>query len=399
MTAGAEDTLKLPRNTKIIDRESFYGAQSISKVELSGNVTEIRSRAFANSSLKAINLPGSISYIAEDAFDLPDEVVMTAAPNTYAYNWAIQHDYSVSPLIDWASKISIPTASEIAAHNKTTYDKGWNGRSPYIGFSFFGPSEGFTECAIDFRTDHDPDGTYYAINQWGSSMGSLTNVCSSFEEDLTTGYAGFQVADGKHVVIMSIWDTFCVDGNGNRINRFRPNIIYPDVSRCKGNGTFGDDVDVEGTGTGCIYEFDWKVNHPYRALFQQGQAPNGNTTIIFWVQDLETKQWYYLFEYEINRTNTHMDYGGGFLENFGPALSGDIRSMAINNIRVRSVTTRQWVGIKDVHITQFFDLLGSYNFGTDGSAFWAITTGVPYRGSNPEGQWFSVQHVKTDELY
>ena len=290
LSANANDTLKLPQNTKIIEREAFYGNQSINKVILSGNVSEIRNRAFANSSLSKINLPKSISYIAEDAFDGPDEVLMSAFANTYAYNWAVQHDYHVLTLLNWTGKISIPTASEIASYNKTTYNKGWDGRSPYVGIYLDVPSEGFTEYTADFRADYAPRGTYYSILYFTLSSGSLSNVCSRFESD-TGGYAGFQIdSEGKPVVIMSIWDTFCIDENGNRISKFRPNIIYPDKSKCRGNGTFGDDIDVEGTGTGCIYDFDWKANHDYRVLIQQGQATNGNTTIIFWVCDLETKQ-------------------------------------------------------------------------------------------------------------
>ncbi|MBQ3762133.1 MAG: leucine-rich repeat protein [Clostridia bacterium] len=107
ITALADAVLTLPTALQIIDERAFYGSTSIGKVVLSNNVTEIRSRAFANSTLYEINLPASITYIAEDAFEGPDKVTITASEGSYAYRWAVEHgyiseeieviDFSVSP--------------------------------------------------------------------------------------------------------------------------------------------------------------------------------------------------------------------------------------------------------------------------------------------------------------
>ena len=48
---AAVNTLTLPAALQIIDEEAFYGSTSIDKVVLSDKVTEIRARAFANSTL------------------------------------------------------------------------------------------------------------------------------------------------------------------------------------------------------------------------------------------------------------------------------------------------------------------------------------------------------------
>ena len=96
LAALAEGVLTMPTALQIIDEESFYGASSIDKVVLSNKVTEIRARAFANSTLSEINFPASLTYIAEDAFDGPDKVTVTAIEGTYAYDWAVDHGY-ISP--------------------------------------------------------------------------------------------------------------------------------------------------------------------------------------------------------------------------------------------------------------------------------------------------------------
>ena len=95
-SAAPAETLTLPASLQIIDTEAFYGDSSISAVSLPESITEIRSKAFAESSLTSINLPGSLTFIAEDALPGPGQVQVTAAENSYAYDWAAAHGYFVS---------------------------------------------------------------------------------------------------------------------------------------------------------------------------------------------------------------------------------------------------------------------------------------------------------------
>ena len=48
---AAAETLTMPAALQIIGEEAFYGETSIDKVVLPDNITEIRARAFANSTL------------------------------------------------------------------------------------------------------------------------------------------------------------------------------------------------------------------------------------------------------------------------------------------------------------------------------------------------------------
>lgn len=82
----AESTLNLPSSLRIIEEEAFYGATSIDKIILSEGITEIREKAFADSTLSEINLPDSLLYIADDAFD--SNVKFSTVEGSYAYSWA-----------------------------------------------------------------------------------------------------------------------------------------------------------------------------------------------------------------------------------------------------------------------------------------------------------------------
>ena len=92
----ADETLTMPADLQIIDTEAFYGDQSIDRVVLGSQVREIRSKAFADSSLTSINLPNSLTFIADDAFDGPDQVLVSANEGSYAYVWAVSHGYLLS---------------------------------------------------------------------------------------------------------------------------------------------------------------------------------------------------------------------------------------------------------------------------------------------------------------
>lgn len=92
----AANTLALPKSLKVIEEEAFYGDKSIGKVVLPDDVKEIHAKAFANSSLSEINLPDSLTYIDNSAFDGPDKVSITASEGTYAYQWAETNGYTLN---------------------------------------------------------------------------------------------------------------------------------------------------------------------------------------------------------------------------------------------------------------------------------------------------------------
>ena len=89
-------TLELPDALKIIAEEAFYGATSIDEVVVHDQVTEIHSKAFADSSITKINLPDSIEYIEDDAFDGCDELIASVVVGSYAYDWCSENSINIT---------------------------------------------------------------------------------------------------------------------------------------------------------------------------------------------------------------------------------------------------------------------------------------------------------------
>ena len=86
-------SLILPEAVKIIEEEAFYGDMSIEKVVVPEGATEIGSKAFADSSLREIDLPDTLTTIANDSFEGCADLTVTAPKDSYAYVWAKYKGY------------------------------------------------------------------------------------------------------------------------------------------------------------------------------------------------------------------------------------------------------------------------------------------------------------------
>ena len=95
-TAYADSVLELPASVKLIEDGAFYGDRALGTVVLPDGITEIRSRAFADSSVREMNLPASLNFIADDAFDASSNVAFTASADSYGYSWAKTHGFPVT---------------------------------------------------------------------------------------------------------------------------------------------------------------------------------------------------------------------------------------------------------------------------------------------------------------
>lgn len=105
--------LNLPANLDIIDAQAFEAATALEKVVVPMGTTEIRSRAFADSSLVEINLPSTIEYIADDAFEGCEGLVVMAEKGTYAYDWCVDHGFISEGLAIISLKCSHEGTAEI----------------------------------------------------------------------------------------------------------------------------------------------------------------------------------------------------------------------------------------------------------------------------------------------
>ena len=85
------ETLFLPENLTRIDAEAFYQTVSADEVVLPEGVTSIGSRAFAESRISKINLPSSLTYIAEDAFANCKNLTAMVQEGSYAHGWCMEN--------------------------------------------------------------------------------------------------------------------------------------------------------------------------------------------------------------------------------------------------------------------------------------------------------------------
>ena len=293
-----------------------------------------------------------------------------------------------SPLLDrskWKARMNLPTDKQVNRYKAST-------RSPYIVcWPQFDGKSGYMEYAVDFKADSQPRGTYVNIGNWWMDVSSLKKkyaaVTTDDGDDPGSAYAGFQVLeDGRKVAIMSVWKTLLRDKGGKEtvLNAKR---TYPK------NPSVADDFGGEGTGVKTLVDYDWQAGKTYRALIQCGTTSKGNCEIVFSVCDLETDTWTKLIAYDLGYGNTCIKTLGCFLENYLPESAAAVRTVEWSNFRARSHDDGTWISAKSAKMErQFTSWQGSYNYGSDASCFWAITSGVPGLCDKPpaNGKAFSV---------
>lgn len=112
-------TLTLPKALQIIEEEAFYGDTSIGKIVVPEGTTEIHARAFEQSTLKEINLPGSLTFVDDTAFEGLTGLTVTAREGSWAYDWALSKGY-ISPANLNLANIEVD-CGEIAVRNGEVY--------------------------------------------------------------------------------------------------------------------------------------------------------------------------------------------------------------------------------------------------------------------------------------
>ncbi len=93
----AVGNLVLPESTLTVKEEAFYKDQSLSVVTLPEGLKRIESLAFAYSSVTWVNLPDSLEFIADDAFEgCTSNLMVTASPGTEGRRWAEKKGYALN---------------------------------------------------------------------------------------------------------------------------------------------------------------------------------------------------------------------------------------------------------------------------------------------------------------
>lgn len=98
-TGDALNTITIPSTidgkpvTKIGDYAFYNNTRIGTQMILPASLTSIGAKAFANSSIERINFHESINFIAEDAFEGANLNHVEAEIESYAFNWAVRHEY------------------------------------------------------------------------------------------------------------------------------------------------------------------------------------------------------------------------------------------------------------------------------------------------------------------
>ena len=180
VAAQADSVLTLPSGTTVVEAQAFMGDTSLGHVKLPEGLLRIESQAFAESSITAINLPASLTFIAEDAFQNCGQLqTVTVQEGTYAYTRA----YEIG-LFDLRALISGSVKEAVAGESITWTAKAMNGVSPYkYLFEVYRDGEkidsrSYTADA-SYTYQFTRAGEYYAIVKIKDDDGNLASAKSA----------------------------------------------------------------------------------------------------------------------------------------------------------------------------------------------------------------------------
>jgi hypothetical protein len=202
-----------------------------------------------------------------------------------------------------------------------------------------------------------------------------------------TGYFGLQeLADGRKVVIFSVWDPVSGDDPGEVADADRVECLHAAAgTRIK---RFGG----EGTGGQCMADFDWMIGAPNRFLVTA--APDGEKTAYVghvWERDRES--WKHLVTF---RTRTGGRRLGGlysFVEDFrrDGRSAGEVRRARFGQTWVRAEGAG-WAPLTKAKFTAssaVWEAVDSIDAAVDGGSF-SVATGGSISASRPLGSIIEV---------
>lgn len=220
------DTLSFPAALTVIDTEAFYNDDSLDEVNLPSGIREIRSKAFAESSVRRINLPDSLTFIAEDAFyHTSIEELTVGTDDTYAFQWAYNHDY-VPPVVLTQPASVYTGLNETAAFSiavrgeNAVYD--WQSSLDDVNWT----STGGVQATFSFTvTEENKDLKYRCVVSHGtkSTTSNTVRVENALPTNLSLSGAGvltFDITETKpHTIMLGVYRTRTINTSFSLISR------------------------------------------------------------------------------------------------------------------------------------------------------------------------------------
>ncbi len=220
---------------------------------------------------------------------------------------------------------------------------------------------------VDFKCIQEAPTTYYAVHNW-------------YNGGIAEGYAGFQILeDGRHVVIMSVWDS----------DAMRPTIEYAPYSRK------AQDFGGEGTGKQVISEYDWTKLRWYTMRIQ-ARTFGDKTVFEQWIRP-EGGDWEKICAISFPVPGCGFNYNGAFLEDFYP-FSNLRRSMQLANASAHLDASGVWQANRRYSISNYEDQrMQQYNVNYNCKAE-AAGGNALYMQTGGSGYEMAIELPKTVEL-
>lgn len=175
--------IRFPSGIQEIETEAFMDDQALSVIDFPEGLTRIESKAFSGCGLSHVSFPSSLIYIADDAFDGNQGMIVNADPGDYAYEWAVDHGFTVlqnhplAPtvevmLTDWhiVSWAPVPNATGYRLYYST---------SSYITKSSKYLSLGAEEVSCNINTIPGTQYYYAICAQYAGSESNLSSVATA----------------------------------------------------------------------------------------------------------------------------------------------------------------------------------------------------------------------------
>lgn len=122
--AAHAEKLVMPGELTTIKERAFYGAAAVTEAVLPEGVIEIGEEAFAQSGLKRIHLPASLTSIAKNAFDGCEGLKATVSEGTYAYEFCVENGIQIAgaALLNRVALVTDSGTIDDASYNQACWE-------------------------------------------------------------------------------------------------------------------------------------------------------------------------------------------------------------------------------------------------------------------------------------
>lgn len=218
----------------------------------------------------------------------------------------------------------------------------------YVNWDYSG---NYDLIMVDWYCEKSVSGTYWAVHNWSG------------------GYAGFQCAEDKHNILLSIWN----DGE------LLPEIEYVSAMGDMKNLDFGG----EGEGKHIFTNYPWEVGKWYTMCIGT-KTMNGKTYYAQWIREENSDEWFLTAIISFPKPNRMLNSGSMFQEDF--AFNGnEMRRCRLRNAYGRYAGTNNWCSWAKNKITNAYF---PYKETTWDDVQWNVTVNCNWGvGSNNSYVW------------